>query len=51
MTGQVAVVTGAGSGIGQVTALLLAHEGARVLAADINGDSARASITSRVASA
>ncbi len=40
MNGKVAVVTGAGSGIGRATALLLAREGARVLAADINGAAA-----------
>ena len=38
MKGRVAVVTGAGSGIGQATALLLAREGARVIAADIDSD-------------
>jgi NAD(P)-dependent dehydrogenase (short-subunit alcohol dehydrogenase family) len=40
MRGKVAVVTGAGSGIGRATALLLAREGARVLAADVNGAAA-----------
>ena len=40
MNGKVAVVTGAGSGIGRATTLLLAREGARVLAADINGTAA-----------
>lgn len=40
MKGKVAVVTGAGSGIGRATALLLAREGARVLAADINNAAA-----------
>ncbi len=39
---RVAVVTGAGSGIGQAMALLFAREGARVLAADVNGEAAEA---------
>ncbi len=42
MNGKVAVVTGAGSGIGRATALLLAREGAVVLAADIEGAAAQA---------
>lgn len=33
---QVAIVTGAGSGIGQATALRLAREGARVVGCDVN---------------
>ena len=37
---RIAVITGAGSGIGQAMALLFAREGARVLAADINGAAA-----------
>src|SRR6516164_9619260 len=35
--GKTAIVTGAGSGIGQATALRLAREGATVVAADISG--------------
>jgi NAD(P)-dependent dehydrogenase (short-subunit alcohol dehydrogenase family) len=42
LEGRVAVVTGAGSGIGRVTAMRMAREGARVLVVDINGDAARA---------
>ena len=38
--GQVAVVTGAGSGIGRATARALANAGARVVAVDVDGDSA-----------
>ncbi len=36
LSGKVAVVTGAGSGIGKATALLFAKEGATVVAGDIN---------------
>ena len=42
LDGKVAIVTGAGSGIGKAAALRLAREGARVVAADLNRDSARA---------
>ena len=35
-TDKVAIVTGAGNGIGRATALRLAHEGARVIGCDVN---------------
>jgi NAD(P)-dependent dehydrogenase (short-subunit alcohol dehydrogenase family) len=40
MKGKVAVVTGAGSGLGRATALRLAAEGARVACVDTTGESA-----------
>ncbi len=42
LSGKVAVITGAGSGIGQASAELFAREGAKVLAFDRNADTARA---------
>ena len=42
LTGKIAVVTGAGSGIGAATARLLAGRGAKVHVADINADTAAA---------
>lgn len=36
---KVAIITGAGSGIGRATAILLAQEGAKVVVADINASS------------
>ena len=42
MQGKVAIVTGAGSGIGRATALRLGAEGARVACADLSADGARA---------
>jgi NAD(P)-dependent dehydrogenase (short-subunit alcohol dehydrogenase family) len=39
--GKVAIVTGAGRGIGRATSQLLATQGARVVCADWDGDSAR----------
>ena len=40
LEGKVAIVTGAGSGIGEATARLMAHEGASVVVADIDGPAA-----------
>jgi NAD(P)-dependent dehydrogenase (short-subunit alcohol dehydrogenase family) len=37
LDGKVAVITGAGSGIGRATAVLFAGEGARVVCADVSG--------------
>jgi 3-oxoacyl-[acyl-carrier protein] reductase len=39
--GKTIVITGAGSGIGRATALIFAREGANVVCADINEDSAK----------
>ena len=44
LTTRVAVVTGAGSGIGRASAALFAREGATVVAADINRDGADATV-------
>lgn len=41
LEGRIAVITGAGSGIGAATAMLLAQRGARVAILDIDGASAR----------
>jgi NAD(P)-dependent dehydrogenase (short-subunit alcohol dehydrogenase family) len=40
LEGKVAIITGAGSGIGEATARLMAREGASVVVADINGSEA-----------
>lgn len=44
--GKIALITGAGSGIGQASALLFAKEGAAVVAADLNAEAARATAES-----
>ena len=46
---RVAVITGAGSGIGRAMALLFAREGARVLVADVNGGAAEETVAQVVA--
>lgn len=37
LSGKIAIITGAGSGIGRATAMLFAQEGARVICADLKG--------------
>ena len=44
LQGKVAIVTGAGSGIGAATAMAMAAEGARVVVADINEAGAKATV-------
>lgn len=44
LDGKVALITGAGSGIGRAAAELFATEGARVLVADVSGDDAEATV-------
>jgi len=41
---KVAVITGAGSGIGRATALLFAKEGAKIVVVDVNKDTARETV-------
>jgi len=45
--GKVAIVTGAASGIGKATALAFAHEGAKVIVADLNPDACQ-SVVERI---
>ncbi len=49
VAGLVAIVTGAGSGIGQASAIRLAEEGATVVCADINESAAQATAESIIA--
>ncbi len=44
LEGKSAIVTGAGSGVGLASALRFAEEGARVVCADIKGDSAKEAV-------
>ncbi|MBI2510019.1 MAG: SDR family NAD(P)-dependent oxidoreductase, partial [Betaproteobacteria bacterium] len=41
LSGKVAIITGAGRGIGRATALKFGKEGARIAACDINADLAQ----------
>jgi NAD(P)-dependent dehydrogenase (short-subunit alcohol dehydrogenase family) len=43
-TGQVAVVTGAAGGLGRASAIRLAHEGAHVIAVDVNFDGVKQTV-------
>jgi len=51
LEGKVAIVTGAGSGIGRATAALFANEGANVIAADLEAPESRDSIVGVAADA
>src|SRR5205809_329212 len=50
LAGKVALVTGAGSGIGRQSALLFAREGARVVVADVQ-DAAGEAVAAEIAAA
>jgi NAD(P)-dependent dehydrogenase (short-subunit alcohol dehydrogenase family) len=44
LEGKVALITGAGSGIGRETALLFAQEGAKIVAVDVNDESGQETV-------
>jgi len=44
LKGKVAIVTGAGSGIGRATAILFAREGAKVVVSDVDEDGGRGTV-------
>src|SRR6187402_2792558 len=49
IAGQVAIVTGAASGMGRATAFLFADEGARVVVADLGADRVAAAVDEIIA--
>ena len=46
LAGKVAIITGAGSGMGRASALLFAREGAKVVAADLNEETGQETVDS-----